>query len=640
MDIALQQLVAGLSIGCVYGLIALGFSITLRGADLVNFAQGELVMLGAFLGYTMITTLQMPFALGFVLTIILTGVFGVLFERVLLRRIRLKKSPLLNLLIATLGAGIAMQTLARIIWGPKPFRYPTVFPEQPILLWGIRIQSLNLWIILVGIVLMALIQFLFQRTMAGISWRAASLDRSTAELMGVKVDRTVALTFGISGALAGAAGALFGPLYFIIYSMGGIAIKAFAASAIGLFSILGTMVGGPLLGAVETLSAGLISSQYNTAFGYGIMIVILLVFSIPQTPPGQAPKETLERSMAIRELLHRWPTARRLVYAAVVVLAIVALIAPLVAPSRYVIFVMTMAVIFVISAIGLQVIVGYTGQISLAQAAFYGIGAYTSALLVTRLSLPVWFGILAAPIVAAALSLLVAPIVRMPGHYLAISTLGFGIILNLIFTNWVGLTGGPMGILSIPSLTIGPIAFDTHLKFYYVVLVLCAATYIIVKRMTSNSRFGRTLLAVRENELAATSVGINVSGYKIKAFIIGSACGGLSGALFAHFSNYITSMSFSWDTSIAMLTMVALGGLGSMPGAVLGALMVSLLPEALRGFAENRMLFYGIALLFFMNFLPGGLVDLIVRPMDWTATRLLRRLDAKDKNKARVTVVG
>ncbi len=238
----LQLAFSGLTIGCVYSLVGLGFALTLRATELINFAQGEMVMLGAFIGLNLITSFHLPYVVVFVLAVILTGLFGVFMERFILRRILDNKSPLLNLLIATLGISIALQALAIIVWGREPVPYPEVFSGQTLHFAGIRLQYLNLWILCMGLASMAALQFFFKKTMTGISWRAASLDPATAALYGVNRKHNVSLTFALSAALGGGAGVLIAPLFFASFGLGhSVLVKSFAAAAMGGFGVIGTM---------------------------------------------------------------------------------------------------------------------------------------------------------------------------------------------------------------------------------------------------------------------------------------------------------------------------------------------------------------------------------------------------------------
>jgi branched-chain amino acid transport system permease protein len=608
IEILLQQLTGGLAIGCVYALIAIGFTMMLRATDLVNFAQGEFVMTGAYLGFTLLTLTPLPYLAVFVGASLLTGVLGIVVERVALRPIRLRQALTLNLIIATVGIGIILRLLAMLIWGAEPVRYPERVTEGPILVAGLPVSGQHLWIILLAAGAMFALHLFFQKTLQGVAWRAAAHDAETAEILGIGFSRVVTLTFGISAALAGAAGVLIAPLFFVASDLWLLGPRAFAAAALGQFAILGTMIGGPVLGLLETLGAGYLSSAYKNGIAYALMIVVLMVTAVPRMPPGAVLAHRYRRTTLAEALV--WPAARLTRWRQVTITLglVVALLLPFTADD-YAVHVLVLVMIYMIGALGLQLVIGFGGSIVVGHAAFVGAGAYASALLSLRLGLPFPLALLGAALVAAALGLVFAPILRLPGHYCAIATLGFGEIVNLVMVNWTSLTNGMSGLSNIPKPRLGSLVAETDRAYYYVVLATLVLVYGALGRLV-HSRFGRALVAARENELAATSMGVNVPRQRARAFTIGAACAGLAGALLAHFVTYISPDSFTLVESIGFLTMVVLGGLGSLPGALLGGLIVTGVPEILRGLAEYRILVYGFLLVLFMMFLPGGLADL------------------------------
>ena len=626
-----QLAFSGLTIGCVYSLVGLGFALTLRATELINFAQGEMVMLGAFIGLTLMNSFHLPYIAVFVLSVVLTGLFGVFMERFILRRILDNKSPLLNLLIATLGISIALQALAIILWGREPVPYPDIFSEQPVILMGIRLQHLNLWILFLGLASMAALQFFFQKTMTGISWRAASLDPSTAALYGVNRRRNVSLTFALSAALGGGAGVLIAPLFFASFGLGhSVLVKSFAAAAMGGFGIVGTMFGGLALGVIETLAAGLISSAYKNVIMYLILLSILMFFFRPKVPAGRSITEgsKLVAGQAVNLLSAASPSWFKL--GLCVAGAAVWLLVPLVF-DVYTMRILNLALIFAVAALGLQLIVGYTGQFSFGHAAFFGIGAYASALLTIHFNLPFYLTMPLAAVAAGLAGWMVAPLLRLSGHFLAIGTLATGEIIFLLMINWKWLTKGAYGLYGIPFPKLGAFELASDGAYYFLVTVVLGLVYFLLTRLTA-SRFGRGLIAVRENELAALVTGIKANSQKIKAFVIGTACAGLAGALYAHYVSYINPESFKFHVSVEMVTMVVIGGLGSMPGAVIGALVVVLLPEYLRALADYRLVVYGGLLIVFMMFLPGGLADLARRPGRALAKRMQGRSGEGEAN--------
>lgn len=617
LQTVIQLVVSGLTIGCVYSLVGLGFALTLRATELINFAQGEMVMLGALIGYTLIATLRLPFLPAFAIATLAAGVVGVLLERLVLRPMLYRKAPLLNLLIATLGMSVALQALAIVIWGREPIPYPPIFGAS-ISILGVVVQPLNLWILGLGLALMAGLHLFFQKTLIGISWRAASLDPATAALYGVNRSTNVALTFGISAGLGGAAGVLIAPLFFASFGLGhAVLVKAFAAAAIGGFGIIGTMLGGLLVGIIETLAAGVISSDYKNVIMYGMLLVVLMVFFRPGAPAGRSIAEGAKVVAAgdVAAVMMRLPRWLR------IGMPIVALVLWAVFPwiaGPYALRVVNLAAILAIAALGLQIIVGYTGQFSFGHAAFYGVGAYTAALLAIKLKLPFLLALPASVVAAGLAGAAIAPVLRLNGHYLAIATLAIGEIVPLLITNWKPLTNGAYGLYGIPSPTLGPFAIDSDPAYFFLISGVLALAWFAAVRLV-RSRFGRALVAVRENELAATASGINPLRQKSAAFVCGSACAGAAGALYASYASTINPEFFTFPASVQMVVMVVIGGLGSLPGAVVGALVVVLLPEVLRAFAEYRLVIYGGLIIVFMRFLPGGLAELGRRAVRFAA---------------------
>lgn len=614
LSTVVQLIVSGLTIGCVYSLVGLGFSLTMQATDLVNFAQGELVMLGAFIGLTLVSVFHLPFVLVFVLTSLTVGVFGLLLERVVLRPIINKKSPLLNLLIATLGISIVLLAVAVILWGRQPLPYPDLFGSEPVIIFGIRVQPLNLWILGLGVALMIALQLFFQRTMTGISWRAAALDPNTASLYGVSRNKNRALTFGLSSALAGAAGVLTGLLFFASVGLGpAVLAKSFAGAAMGGFGIVGTMVGGLVMGVIETLAAGAISSAYKNVIMFGLLLLILFFRFRPKSPVGRTSGEGPKVVAGLRGSVFVGARLQRAKWVLIVLGLLVWLAIPLVM-GTYTVRIFDLALIMGIAVLGLQLIVGFTGQFSFGHAAFYGIGAYTSALLTMKLGVPFLLAVPAAMVMAGLAGFIVAPLLRLSGHYLAIGTLALGEIIYLLMVNLTGITNGAYGLYGIPSPKIGPLVFESTTSYYFLASVVLAIAYFFTNRLT-RSRFGRGLVAVRENELTAVVSGVDAFRAKTKAFVIGTALAGLAGSLFAHFISYISPEAFHLTVSTEMLTMVVIGGLGSLPGGIVGALVVVMMPEYLRFLADYRLVVYGLVIITFMLYLPGGLADLVRKPI-------------------------
>lgn len=289
-------------------------------------------------------------------------------------------------------------------------------------------------------------------------------------------------------------------------------------------------------------------------------------------------------------------------------LVVVVAIFPFLGVSMYVVRIATVCLMYIALAISLNLITGFMGQVSLGHAAFYGIGAYTAAILATKLKLNFPITFIAACVVTGIFGMLLAiPALKLKGSYLSIVTLGFCEIIRLIELNWMDLTRGPMGIVSIPPPTFLGFKIDKPNEFYYMCLVLVIISIVLIINLI-DSRIGRGLVAIREDEIAAEAMGINVFVYKVMAFTIGAVFAGLMGAFYAQYVRYIDPNLFNFDQSIQILSMIILGGLGSIPGSILGAVLLSVIPELMRGLAEYRMLIYGLLLVIMMLIRPQGLL--------------------------------
>lgn len=252
--------------------------------------------------------------------------------------------------------------------------------------------------------------------------------------------------------------------------------------------------------------------------------------------------------------------------------------------------------IYIIMALGLNLITGMTGQLSLGHAAFMSIGAYGAGIGTLKLGLSFYPALLLGAVLAALFGILLGfPTLRLWGDYLAITTLGFGEIVRVLLLN-MKITGGALGLSPIPSYT------------NIINVTILAGLVIWAMTRIEDSRFGRALQAIREDEIAAGTSGINCTMYKIQAFAVGAFCAGLGGGLYAHYIKYINPIDFGFMKSIEILNMVVLGGLGSIPGTVIGAGILTAAPEILRFMANYRMLVYGIILVLLMIFRPNGLM--------------------------------
>jgi branched-chain amino acid transport system permease protein len=406
-------------------------------------------------------------------------------------------------------------------------------------------------------------------------------------------------------------------------------LKGFVAALLGgITSLPGAVAGGLLLGVFESLASGYVGAEYRDLVAFSLLLLLLVWRpqgilgkrqlaglggdqaaggAMPTTSllgegawkrQGRGKLRTWELHLSIKQML--WLFA-------------VAGLFPLLPVSPYMLQVALTGIIFALLASGLTVVAGTAGQVSLGHAAFFGTGAYTAALLAKQTDLPFEVVLLTAGSLSAMVAYLSSkPILRLTGHAVSIATLAVGQIIYLLLLTWIPVTRGPMGIPGIPApqliLIGGRTLFSLQAQYWIALTVLVATTWI--GHQILSSPVGRTWRAIREDRLAAQAAGIPLQRYLPAAFGWGGWVAGLAGALYAYMLAFVSPDSFTSDSSILVLTMTVLGGLGNLAGAILGGLVLSILPEALRSFADYRMIAYGILLLLAVRFRPRGLAGI------------------------------
>ncbi|QSO52729.1 branched-chain amino acid ABC transporter ATP-binding protein/permease [Alicyclobacillus curvatus] len=281
--------------------------------------------------------------------------------------------------------------------------------------------------------------------------------------------------------------------------------------------------------------------------------------------------------------------------------------------GSYYLTLLILSLSYAIAALGLTVLLGYSGQVSLAQAAFYGIGSYTLGILTVHNHWSFWPALLAAVVVSTVFGLFLGAIsLRLQTHYLALVTIGFMVIINLVLNNWKSLTGGADGISNIPRPQLFGLNFADDKSYYFLMVVFLLISAYVVFRLR-NSRMGSALLALREDEIAASAAGINLFWAKVLAFSVSAALGGLGGALYASGSLYISPNVYTFDQSVLFFSMVLVGGQESIVGTILGAALLTFLPEWLRFLQSIYVAVYGFMVVVIILFMPEGLWGLLVR---------------------------
>ena len=310
-------------------------------------------------------------------------------------------------------------------------------------------------------------------------------------------------------------------------------------------------------------------------------------------------------------------------------LLLAALALPLVVKLPYFQHLIILALIWVVLAQGQNLIQGFTGYVSIAQAGFMGIGAYSSTLLSVKLGWPVWLAMAAAPLMTAALAVLAGyPSLRVKGHYFAIVTLAYNMVIFIVLMTWSSLTGGEAGISNVPrppDVAVGGFVWSlgSRVGYYYLALIVAALATVLCA-LILHSRVGRVLVAIRQNEPLIEAEGVQSWRYKLFAFVISASLAGLAGALYAHFIGFLNPDAFGVDHSLNAILAVILGGSGTLAGPVVGAFAVVFLPEYLRVAETYRLVIYGFILVAATIFMPRGLVPLVAQGLRALTARLAR----------------
>jgi len=599
--------VNGLIIGNIYALLAVGLALIFGVSRLINFAHGSVYLVGAYAGFVAITHLGTPLPLTIVIVVAVGALLGLVIERFGLRP--LQGYAHIAPLLATIGISFVLDQLVQLTFSPDPRALPSQLPDTRFQIGAGTIGSLDILIAATGLASAALLFFFLRYTRLGWAVRATAQDRDAAQQMGVDVNAVNRTVFAIASGLGALAGLLVGMYYNYIDPAMSLqaTLKGIVAQVVGgVGNVPGAIAGSLLLGLVESYGIALFGTSYRNLFAFILLVVILvlrpngLFASRRQTPPEPMTGTFIAPSRPLN-----------IPAPALVAAAVAMAILPLVLPSPYVIQTLTNAWLYGLLGLSLTLIAGTVGLVSLGHAALLAIGGYASALLALNLGMPVGLSILAAGVITAAIgTVLVFPSFRLRGHYFSIATLAVGEIVSLVILNWESLTRGPIGLSGIPPLALFGIELDTARSVYWFALGALVVLAALQFRLLG-SHLGRVLRAVRDDDVAARSYGIGLDRYKALAFAVGSFAAGVSGAITSHLYSYINHETFNAQLSILALTIVILGGMGNVIGAIVGAVLLVGLPEVFRVAAEYRVLIYGLVLLLLVRFRPQGLFGTI-----------------------------
>ena len=261
--------------------------------------------------------------------------------------------------------------------------------------------------------------------------------------------------------------------------------------------------------------------------------------------------------------------------------------------------------------VGFCLLMGYAGQISLGHAAFFGLGAYSSGVLTVKFGFNPWVAFGAGIFITTCVAYIIGiPSLKLKGHYLAMATLGFGIIIQIIFVQWRAMTEGPSGLVDIPGISIGGLELNTDFKYYYFVWAFVAIGIFFSLNIV-HSRVGRALKALNKKEIGAEAMGVNTAKYKIQIFVLSAIYASMAGSLYTHYITFLSPEGFTFHFSILILVMAVFGGLTNIWGGVVGAVSLTILPEFLRAYKDYDIIAYGIILIIVMMFMPNGILGVL-----------------------------
>lgn len=617
-----SQLINGLAIGNVYALLALGYTLVFGVARLINFAQGSVFMFGAYIAWTAVALWNLPLGLAFALAVLCSTLLGLLMDAVALRP--LQKGPQIAPLLSTLALSIILDRAAELLWSPATRSFPSPLAGTVWRVGGAFISAVDVVIFAAGLLTMAGLAWFLKSTWTGKAIRATAQDPEAAQQVGIDVARVRRLTFGLAAGLGGTGGVLVGMYYQSIFPSMGLpyGLKGFAAALLGgITSTPGAVAGGMLLGIFESLASAYAGTGYRDLVAYVLLMLVLLwrprgLFGDrrldglggSQAASGAVPGTSPLASAAAGAAAPRFTLRPRASHVAAA-LALAALL-PLATRDFYALQVAVTAVIFGTLALSLTLISGSAGQISLGHAALFGVGAYTTAILARNFGLPSEVVLAASGLLAAAAGVLTSlPTLRLSGHTVVVATLAVGQIVHLVFLNWISVTRGPMGIPGIPAPEFAVAARTPlwDLSYHYWLALAVLAVALFIGRRLLTSPMGRAWRAIREDRLAAQAAGIPASRYLSLVYGVGGFLAGLAGSLYAYLLSFVSPDSFYTDTSILVLTMAVLGGLGNLAGAVIGGAALASLPELFRPLADYRLIVYGLVLLVCVRFRPQGI---------------------------------
>jgi branched-chain amino acid transport system permease protein len=610
MQQALEIIIGGLLQGGAFALVALGFALVFRVTGTVNLAQGAFVVVGALLLYTFHQVWMLPLWIAFIASLAVTVLIGVLLAQFVLEP-ALRKLPTAGMVILTAGLLTLFEGAILLVWGSQPYQLEPFSGSRPYEVFGLRFPTQSPWDAGATILIVFALWYVLQKTTVGKALRAVSENPAAAALMGINVKQMTILSYAVAAGIGGIAGMVIGPIVSLQFDGGGIFTNAgFISVTIGgIASFFGAVVGGLGLGLIEQGAAGYISSLFSTTIALVLLLVMLIL-----RPTGIIAGK-IRRREDVRDIPHNQssvstklsPTQGRVLGGIMLVLLALAPLLLNAFGGGGLLSSLVIAGIFFLALIGLDVVLGYGGQISLGHAAFMAMGGYTAAICCVKLHWPPLLGVLLGLVVSLLCATVLSMVtVRLRGHYMALATLSFGLLIDTLTVGLSDLTGGPSGMTGIPNFSIGSFVFAGPVANYYLVWgVVLVGLLVLGNAMRSD--FGRVLRSIRTDQTAALALGVDVPRYKLFAFLIGAAFASIAGSLLAFDFQFLSPDMVSTQQSFLIITMLVVGGEGTLVGPVIGVVLLTLLPTAFQFLANYKTLASGILLVTAMLYFPSGL---------------------------------
>jgi branched-chain amino acid transport system permease protein len=607
-----QIAIGGLVVGSIYAAIALGFSLIYRVTGAINLSQGGFAVVAAMIGYTFGVAWGWPLIVAIPAAVVATGAIGVALAAFTFVPALTRLSNA-NVLMLTAGILTMIEGFSLVVWGSQPYAMPPFSGERPLAFGAILIPTQAFWVFGATALCIVALWFLIARTKLGKALRACAENPSAASLMGIDVPRMTLLSFGLATLIAAISGVIVAPTTSLQFDTGRLfTISGFVAAAIGgIASFPGAIIGGLFLGLVTQLSTAYISSLFSSAISLVILLVVLIWRPQGLVQAGVARRQDTRDE--VKATGHAVKLPASLGWPLATLAVIVAVFIPLGVTDNGIMSGLVIAAILFMTLMGLDVLMGYAGQVSLGQAGFMAIGGYTSGYLAINTDIAPVLSILAGIGVSLVCALVLSVVtLRLRGLYLALATLAFGLLIDSCAVGFLDITGGPSGLVGIPSFSVAGFTFVSPRAMYYLVLALDVIILIGLSG-AMRSGFGRALKAIRSDQMAAAALGINTVRYKLAAFMISVTLASLAGSLYAFFFNFLAPEMVGTSRSLELVAMLIVGGESTLVGGLFGALLLTLLPVIFAPLAIYKTFASGALLVASFLYLPQGMYGALVQ---------------------------